>query len=110
MPVQARVKLDALVSDFGSQARVADVLEVDRSRVSRWLKGEQPDAENSAKLDRVEFVLSRLLGRYQPQTALKWLQGINPQLGDRRPVDLIRSGRVAEVLEAVETDLADAYA
>ena len=110
MPVQSSAKLSALVADFGSQAKVADALQVDRSRVSRWLHGEEPDELNRDKVDGVEYVLSRLTGFYRRDTAIKWLLGFNPHLGNRRPIDLLRNGRVAEVLEAVEAEQAGAYA
>jgi hypothetical protein len=35
---------------------------------------------------------------------------MNPQLGDSRPSDLLRNGRVAEVLAAIEADETGAYA
>ena len=110
MPVTSQARLGALVQDFGTQSRVAQVLQVDRSRVSRWLRGEEPDEANRARLEGFEFVLARLSERFPRQTALRWLEGVNPHLNDRRPVDLLRSGRIAEVLEAVEAELAEAYA
>jgi hypothetical protein len=89
---------------------VARALDVDRSRVSRWLTDEEPDRDNLIKLEAVEFVLSRLLLSYHRQTAVKWLFGINAHLGDARPIDLLKRGRVAEVLRAIEAEETFAYA
>jgi transcriptional regulator with XRE-family HTH domain len=110
MEGRARMKLDSLVADMGSQAQVARALDVDRSRVSRWLADEEPDRDNLLKLEAVEFVLSRLQLTYRRQTAMKWLFGLNPQLGDARPIDLLSRGRVSEVLRAIEADETGAYA
>jgi transcriptional regulator with XRE-family HTH domain len=110
MDQRARQKLATLVADMGSQAQVARALDVDRSRVSRWLADEEPDRENLIKLEAVEFVLSRLQMTYQRQTALKWLFGFNAHLGDARPIDLLAKGRVADVLRAIEADETGAYA
>jgi hypothetical protein len=110
MDGRARQKLATLVADMGSQAQVARALEVDRSRVSRWLADEEPDRDNLLKLEAVEFVLSRLQLTYQRATALKWLYGLNPHLGDARPIDLLARGRVSEVLRAIEADETGAYA
>ena len=110
MPVLVRTRLEALVGDLGSQAEVARLLDIDRSRVTRWLRGEEPDVANRRKLAGVEFVMDRLEERYGPQSARKWLQGLNPHLRDRRPVDLLAAGRVAEVLEAIEAEEGGAYA
>jgi hypothetical protein len=107
---RARQKLAALVEDMGSQAQVARMLDVDRSRVSRWLVDEEPDRDNLLKLEAVEFVLSRLQLTYQRQTAMKWLLGFNAHLGDARPIDLLARGRVSDVLRAIEAEEAGAFA
>ncbi|HSM33683.1 MAG TPA: helix-turn-helix domain-containing protein [Anaerolineae bacterium] len=110
MQSRARVKLVSLVEDMGSQAQVARALDVDRSRVSRWLADEEPDRENLLKLEAVEFVLSRLRSTYQRSTAMKWLFGFNAHLGNARPIDLLTRGRVSDVLRAIEADETGAYA
>jgi transcriptional regulator with XRE-family HTH domain len=110
MDGHARQKLAALVEYMGSQAQVARALEVSPSRVSRWLKDEEPDRENLIRLEAVEFALSRLQLTYQRPTALKWLYGFNAHLGESRPIDLLNRGRVSDVLRAIEADETGAYA
>jgi hypothetical protein len=110
MDALARHKLETLVAELGSQARVAQALDVDRSRVTRWLADEEPDADNLIKLESVEYVLSRLLRSYRRETALKWLFGFNAHLGDARPIDLLARGRTWEVVRAIEADETGAYA
>jgi hypothetical protein len=36
--------------------------------------------------------------------------GINPLLGDRRPVDLIRLGRTEELMRAIRAERSDTFA
>jgi hypothetical protein len=110
MQERARHKLVSLVHDLGSQSRVAEALDVDRSRIGRWLADEEPDRDNLIRLEAVEFILSRLLFSYRRETALKWLFGFNAHLGDAQPIDLLRRGRVSDVLRAVEADETGAYA
>ncbi len=111
MPVPIRERVAALVEDFGSRAKTAQALRVDRSRVTRWLdEGAEPDEKNRLTIDAVEFALARLMVRYRRETALKWLSGFNAHLGDARPIDLLAAGRVSEVLAAIEADEAGAYA
>ena len=110
MNTLARQKLAALVEDMGSQAQVARALEVSPSRVSRWLRDEEPDRDNLIKLESVEYALSRLQATYQRPTALKWLYGFNAHLGGARPIDLLNRGRVSDVLRAIEADETGAYA
>lgn len=110
MPIATRDRVEALVEDVGSQARVARLLGVSASRVSRWLRDSQPDEDNRRKLEGVEFVLTRLLDVYGRDTAMKWLQGVNAHLRGRRPIDLLGDGRVAEVLAALESHETASYA
>lgn len=110
MPVEVREKVRAVSRDVGGQARLARLIGVSPSRVSRWLDREEPDIVNRRKVEGVEFVLSRLLGIWERDTALKWLEGVNAQLGDRRPIDLLGAGRVAEVIQALEAEETGAYA
>jgi uncharacterized protein (DUF2384 family) len=110
VPVAVRDKLKAVTKDLGSQARVARLLGVSPSRVSRWLRTEEPDRENQRKLEGVEFVLARLLSLYQRDSAIEWLQGNNPLLRYKRPIDLLAAGRITEVLQAIDQDEAGSYA
>ena len=111
MPVPIRTRVSALVEDVGSRAKVAELLEVDRSRVTRWLDaGQEPDEANRRAIDAIEFALERLTSRYQLETALKWLAGSNPHLRGSRPIELLRDGRVAEVITAIEADETGSYA
>lgn len=110
MPIAVRDKVKAVSEDLGGQARLARVLGVSPSRVSRWIRTEEPDSTNRRKVEGVEFVLSRLLQFLDKETATKWLQGVNAHLGDRRPIDLLAAGRVTEVLEAIEAEETGAYA
>ena len=110
MPVAVREKVRAVSADVGGQAKLARILGVSPSRVSRWLRTEEPDPENRRKVEGVEYVLSRLMALYEPDTALKWLQGLNAYSGNRRPIDLLGQGRIDEVLVAIQAEEGLAYA
>lgn len=110
MPVEVRRKVLAVSRDLGGQAKLARLIGVSPSRVSRWLRNEEPDPVNRRKVEGVEFILSRLADTRERSTALKWLEGLNAHLGNRRPIDLLAVGRVADVLEAIEAEETGAYA
>jgi DNA-binding transcriptional regulator YdaS (Cro superfamily) len=110
MPVAVREKVRAVSRDVGGQAKLARMLGVSPSRVSRWLRTEEPDAANRRKVEEIEFVLSRLLELYQRETALKWLEGFNAHLRNRRPIDVLARGRITEVLAAIEAEESLGYA
>jgi hypothetical protein len=110
MPVALTDKVAALRADFRSAAKLADLLGVNRSQVMRWLRGAGIDPINAEKVDLLELVWSSLLRLYDPDAALSWLFGVNPSLGDRRPVDLIRLGRTEELMRAIRAERSDSFA
>jgi uncharacterized protein (DUF2384 family) len=110
MPVATARKVEALRTDFRSAARLADMLGVSRSQVTRWLRGAGIDPLNAEKVDVLELVWSNLLRLYDKEAALAWLFGLNPALGDRRPIDLIRAGRAEELMRAIRAERSDSFA
>ena len=110
MPVALAQKVRTLSADFRSAARLADLLGVSRSQVTRWLRGAGIDPLNAEKVDLLELVWSNVLRIYEPDAALAWLFGVNPLLGDRRPVDLIRLGRTEELMRAIRAERSDTFA
>ena len=110
MPVATAAKVEALARDFRSYAELADLLGVSRSRVTRWLKGAGLDPLNAERVDLLELVWGSLLRVYEPEAARAWLTGVNPHLGDRRPVDLIRAGKAEELMRAIRAERAESFA
>lgn len=109
MPIGTARKVEALRVDFRSAAQLADMLGVSRSQVTRWLRGAGIDPLNAEKVDLLELVWSNLLRIYDKEAALAWLFGINPLLGDRRPIDLIRLGRAEALMKAIRAERSDSF-
>ena len=55
-------------------------------------------------------VWSELLVVYEPQAATAWLLGMNPLLGNRRPIDVLGAGEETDVLRAVRAERMDLFA
>ncbi|HUZ78692.1 MAG TPA: antitoxin Xre/MbcA/ParS toxin-binding domain-containing protein [Chloroflexota bacterium] len=110
MPVGIAEKVTALSRDFGSQRRLADLLQVSPAQVTRWRRGQGIDDENAERVDLLELVMASLLRLYTPTAAERWLEGANPVLGDRRPIDLIRRGSMRDVLDAIAGERAGNFA
>lgn len=110
MPVATVYKIEALRRDFHSAAQLAELLGVNRSQITRWLRGAGIDPLNAEKIDLLELVWGGLLRVYEREAALSWLFGVNPLLGDRRPIDLIRMGRTEELMRAVRAERSDTFA
>lgn len=87
MPVTTVEKVTALSRDFGSQRRLAELLDVSPAQVTRWRRGQGIDDVNAGRVDLLELVMAHLLRLYPMEAAERWLIGANPSLGERRPVD-----------------------
>jgi len=95
---------------FPDDADLARSLGVHRSAVVRWKRGEAPARQNWEQLVGLDTVVSLLEGFLEVASIAKWLRGINAHLGDRRPIDVIRQGRLSEVVAAIEAEKAGAFA
>lgn len=106
VPVSIAEKVESISQYLGSQRRLADLIGVDRAQVTRWRQGEQPSIANAVQVDTLELVFSELSRVYAKDAATQWLHGVNPHLGDRRPIDVIRHGRPEDLLAALRMELA----
>jgi transcriptional regulator with XRE-family HTH domain len=94
---------------FESDAEMAEALGVNRSNITRWKQGKTSpkDAELLVMLD---VVVTLLTGFLEPETIPKWIGGFNAHLGHRRPIQVLRLGRLSEVIRAIEAEKAGAFA
>lgn len=106
MPLPTAEKIASLAEFMGSMRQVARSLGVDPAQVTRWSRGGAPDPLNAQRVDVLELVLSELARLYEPAAARRWLEGTNPHLGDRRPIDVVHSGRPEELLVALRIERA----
>ncbi len=83
---------------------VANMLGTSPETVSRWNHGRAyPRPGNESLLVDLEYIVERLAEFYSdPRTARAWLYSRHRYFDGVRPADLIREGRVQEVLEAIE--------
>ena len=110
MAVATATKIRALKRDFRSGNALANLLGVNRSQITRWLRGAGIDPLNAERIDLLELVWSNVRRLYEPDAARAWLFGLNAHLGDRRPIDVIRAGRVEELMRAIRAERAESFA
>jgi hypothetical protein len=78
--------------------------------VSRWRKGQAPDAENADKLAGLALIVE-MLGRWlEPEAIEGWLLGSHAHLEDRSPAYLVGRGIIADVIGAIEAEKAGVFA
>lgn len=102
-------RLENIIRAFGSDAAAAAALDVSRAQPRRWREGQIPDPENRDRIVGLDAVLALLAGYLEASTIPKWLNGVNGHLGNRRPISLLREGRLSEVIAAIEAEKSGAY-
>ena len=104
-------RLRIAIATAGSPTQLAEFLEVHRSQPTRWLKRESmPSSSARRVVDDLALVATKYVSAWPAETIRDWLNGDNAFLGGATPKDMLRSGRVSEVLAALEGELADVYA
>jgi uncharacterized protein (DUF2384 family) len=103
-------RLEQITRVLGSDAAVADLLDVSRAQPRRWREGQSPDPENRDRIIGLDAVIALLSGFLAESSIPKWLNGVNAHLDDRRPISVLREGRTADVIAAIEAQKAGVYA
>lgn len=107
----ARHHLDVSRAVLRSDRTVAGILGVDPAQISRWRSGRQaPDPVNGDRLAALSVVVELLSRWLEPEVIASWIQSRNAHLQDRSPSFMIRHGRLAQILAAIEAERAGAYA
>lgn len=108
--VRVADRLDQVVRVLGSDAAVAEVLDVSRAQPKRWREGQVPDPENRDRIIGLDAVIALLSGYLAESSIPKWLHGVNAHLDNRRPISVLREGRVSDVIAAIEAQKSGAFA
>ncbi|HEX2205169.1 MAG TPA: antitoxin Xre/MbcA/ParS toxin-binding domain-containing protein [Longimicrobium sp.] len=94
---------------FESDAELARLIGVHRSRVSGWKTGELPDRAHARLLTAVAVVVGELARFMDPAVIADWLTAPQPELDGREPIERLRQGRLTDVLQAVNATEHGAY-
>jgi uncharacterized protein (DUF2384 family) len=106
-----RVEIAAGEAALGSAAELARYLGINRSQVTRASQGRQRLRDEPAwRLTALEATFGALRHVLDEDVIPDWLHGANAHLQGRRPIDVLRAGRVAEVMAAVEAERTGSYA
>lgn len=94
---------------FATDSALADAIGVNRSQVTRWAQGRAAQAANAWLLRDLAAAVSRMADFYNSASIHRWLLGANPDLDGEQPIALLRQGRLAEVLMAIEAQTSGAF-
>lgn len=95
---------------LGSRAALAEWVGTHRSQITRAARGQELGGEAGWRLAGLAAVVTALLAFYEPEAVSGWLQGSNPHLDDRRPLDVLAEGDVAAVMAAAQAARTGVYA
>jgi uncharacterized protein (DUF2384 family) len=78
---------------------LANLLAARPETVSRWNHGRAyPRIRTEKALRDLEYIIGRLADLYEPNEARQWIFAPQKLLGGRSPADMIRSGRIDDVM------------
>ncbi len=109
-PALQQVSFRVARAVFESDAAMALAFGVDRSNMARWKAGAPLSPAHANRLQAFDVVVSLLLGFLAPTTIPKWLRGVNAHLNNRCPIDVLLTGRLSEVVAAIENERSGAFA
>lgn len=105
------LKVRAASAALGSQAKLASFVGVSRSQATRWAEGETEPSPGAARaVTDLEFIVARARMVWGEAVLRDWLEGHNAFLDGATPLEMIRAGRTAEVLDAITGDESGVYA
>ncbi|HEY0026207.1 MAG TPA: hypothetical protein VGB24_25170 [Longimicrobium sp.] len=87
---------------FSSDQEMAQLLGVHRSRLIAWKQGaDVPNPQNRQLLSHLAVVVQELAEFLDPDVIPDWLMSEQHTLAGRTPIQALREGSLAEVLQAV---------
>lgn len=102
--------LQWLVSILGSN-QTATLLGVSKPQPSRWIRGEAISVQSTERILALNYLLRRLFtSSLHTDEVGPWLTSPQPFLNGARPIDVLVSRGIADVLRAVDTIDQGAYA
>lgn len=95
---------------FSNRAAFAEWAGIHRSQITRLAQGQDIGGEPGWRIAGLMGVVLALLEVYETDAVPAWLNGINPHLNHRRPLDVLAQGDIAEVMAAVQAARTGSFA
>lgn len=86
---------------FSTDQEMAELLDVHRTRLAAWKRGDEvPNAQNAQLLSHLAVVVHELGEFLDPEVIPDWLLTEQFTLDGATPIDALRAGQLTEVLQA----------
>jgi transcriptional regulator with XRE-family HTH domain len=84
-------------------AEIGGITGVSQRSVQNWAAGKsRPEGESRERLLELKYIVEGLADVYEDEGIDIWLHSRQRSLGGQSPMELLRDGRFAEVLDAVD--------
>ena len=94
-----------------TQSGLASIVDVSRSAVSRWVKGEDvPRGVNAAAVVDLDFLIARYALIYPAATFADWFTATNAFLNGASPKDVLHLEGPSRVIDALSSETAGSFA
>jgi hypothetical protein len=89
--------LRTLISKIGKKLTTYVASVDDAETIESWMAGEPLPSDAEKRLRFTYQIVMTLTIEDSPAVAQAWLMGVNPELGDRVPIRLLREGKLDQV-------------
>jgi hypothetical protein len=89
--------LRTLISKIGEKPTTYVAGVHDARVIESWMAGERSPSDAEKRLHFTYQIVMTLTLNDSPAVAQAWLLGVNPELGDRVPIRLLREGKLDQV-------------
>jgi hypothetical protein len=89
--------LHTLISKIGKKLTTYVAGVYDARMIESWMAGEPSPNDAEERLRFTYQIVMTLTIQNSPPVAQAWLMGVNPELGDRVPIRLLREGKLDQV-------------
>jgi|SRR5271155_3167205 len=89
--------LRTLISKIGKKLTTYVAGMHDARMIESWMAGEPSPSDAERRLRFTYQIVMTLTIKDSPAVAQAWLLGVNPELGDRVPIRLLREGKLDQV-------------
>ena len=109
-PSGAQQRTVLLTESLGGAPAAAELLGVSPGKLSRWMNGaESPGVDAWRTIIDLDYALARAQMIWGREVAVQWILGSNAHLGGARPVDVLRNGGTAEIIDALDAAQSGAF-
>lgn len=97
-PVRDVAEIVRELTEVLGSSLLSFIMAVDNRSLQRWVAGHGIRYESEKRIRDLDAVFSLLRQKEEPATIRAWFMGMNPQLDDASPAEVMRDGSARDVM------------